>query len=117
MNIEQFQTSFLTCVIVYIWTRTDAFYDYFKHFGFTILKEYGDFKSRAPVPMNFADFLVAKKPGFITKLISCPICLSVYLSLIFYISFFICGLKQVNLFCSIYLSWALFFILEKLNTK
>ena len=117
MNIEQFQTSFLTCVIVYIWTRTDAFYDYFKHFGFAILKEYGDFKSRTPVPMNFADFLVAKKPGFITKLISCPICLSVYLSLIFYVLFSLCGLKPLNLFCSIYLSWVSFFVLEKLNSK
>jgi len=117
MDINQFQITFLSCVIVYLWTRTDAFYDYFKHFGFTILKEYGDFKSRTPVPMNFADFLVAKKPGFITKLISCPICLGVYLNLIFYISFCLCGLKPVNLFCSIYLSWISFFILEKLNTK
>ena len=120
MNIEQFQTSFLTCVIVYLWTRTDAFYEYVKFFnlGFSSsFEDYSKFKAKTPVPMNFIDFLVGRNPSFLMKLISCPICLSIYLNLIFYVLFALCGVAQVNLFFSIYLSWISFFALEKINSK
>lgn len=120
MAINEFQITFLTCIIVYLWTRTDAFYEYAKSLrldGFEILKEYGKFKAKVPVPINFSDFLVGRNPSFLTKLISCPICLSIYLNLFFYVTFAMCGLESVGLFPSIYLSWALFFILEKLNTS
>lgn len=120
MDIDQFQTSFLTCVVVYLWTRTDAFYEYIQFFNlgfFSSFEDYSKFKAKTPVPMNFIDFLVGRNPSFLMKLISCPICLSIYLNLIFYISFSLVGVKQANLFFSIYLSWLSFFTLEKLNSK
>jgi len=116
--INEIQISFLTCVLVYIWTRTDAVYeylDYFKLSNFSIFKEYKVFKSSTPVPLNFIDFLLVKKPSFLTKLITCPICLSIYSNCFFYFLFMGLGIKQANVFFSIYLSWLLFFCLEKLN--
>jgi len=113
MSINDFSISFICSVVVYIWLRTDAFYEYFKFTKLKIFKDYGEFKSKTPVPLFFPDFLIVKHPNFLFKLITCPICLSIYFTCALYFS----GMKSVNLFASIYLSWLLFFVLEKLNQK
>jgi len=113
MSASLFQISFISAVIVYLWLRTDALYEYFKFLNFKIFNEYSDFKKKTPVPLFFVDYLLIKYPNFLLKLLSCPVCLSVYISAILYF----CGIESYGLFASIYFSWALFFALEKLNKK
>lgn len=117
MSINEYQISFLTCVMVYIWTRTDALYEYFSFFHISSFEEYLKFKNSMPIRVNFCDFLAAKKPSFFIKLITCPICLSIYLTCLLYFIFLICKIPQANLGFSIYFSWILFFLIEKLNSK
>lgn len=114
MNINDFSISFICSVVVYLLLRTDALYEYFKIFvKLKIFENYEEFKSRTPVPLLFLDFLLIKYPNFFSKLISCPICSSAYLTL----ALFLLGMNSISLFTSIYISWVLFFVLEKLNKK
>lgn len=68
--------------ITFIWLKTNAFYDYTK----IILKKtkifdgYENFKNNKQVSINYADYLIMKKSGFFIKLITCPICVSFWLS-------------------------------------
>lgn len=68
--------------ITFIWLKTNAFYDYTK----IILKKakifdnYENFKNNKQVSINYSDYLIMKKSGFFIKLITCPICVSFWLS-------------------------------------
>lgn len=68
--------------ITFIWLKTNAFYDYTK----IILKKtkifdnYENFKNNKQVSINYSDYLIMKKSGFFIRLITCPICVSFWLS-------------------------------------
>jgi len=71
--------------VIFVWTRTDAFISFF---GWLLAPKnilyVGDFK-KDPLSksIDYPIWLYVKKPSFFTKLISCPLCLSFWLSLIF----------------------------------
>jgi hypothetical protein len=117
MNIDNFQISFACAIILILWLKTDAFYEYFKFLDFKIFEEYSKFKEKHPVLLNFPEFLLSKKPTFIVKIATCPVCLSIYLSVLFYpiVRFF--NHNCVNIFSSIYLTWILFFAFEKISKR
>jgi hypothetical protein len=94
----------ITCAIallLFVWLETDAFVEYVKllklnnlaSFDFLRANEYEDYMSKnLEEEITYPDFLSSNYNNFFTSLISCPICVSVWLSI----------------FCSFYLSFALF---------
>ena len=68
--------------ITFIWLKTNAFYDYTK----LILKKtklfnnYEDLINNKQVALNYPNYLILKRSGFFIKLITCPICVSFWLS-------------------------------------
>lgn len=63
--------------ILILWFESDAFVEYSKLFGF----KFNSFKEAKnnKFDLTFPQYLVNKYPSFLTKLISCPICLSAWL--------------------------------------
>ena len=83
---------------LYVWLETDAFVEYFKFFrlergflfSFFKVNEYEEYISKnLEEEITYPDFLSYECGNFFTTLISCPICLSVWLSIFsgFYLSF------------------------------
>ena len=76
---------FLITLILLIWFKTDAFIVYTKLFRmdkFFYVKELEEFKNTKDCTVTYHQFLRMKSPnGFWTKLITCPICFSVWLSI------------------------------------
>ena len=90
----------IICFILIIWNDTNAFVEYARTF---LGVKFEDYKIQESVGINYCDFLEIKYPdNFLVKLISCPICLTTWLSagaafylenllvffLIFYLSLF-----------------------------
>jgi hypothetical protein len=94
----------ITCAIallLFVWLETDAFVEYVKlfklnnlaSFNFLRANEYEYYMSKnLEEEITYPDFLSSNYNNFFTSLISCPICVSVWLSI----------------FCSFYLSFTLF---------
>ena len=90
-----------TCAItlaLFIWLETDALVEYIKLlrlnkcslFGFLRINEYEEYVSKnLEEDITYPDFLSYECGNFLTTLISCPICISVWLSIFssFYLSF------------------------------
>ena len=85
-------------LVLYIWLETDAFVEYVKMlrldrnmlFMFLRVNEYEEYISKnLEEDMTYPDFLSYECGSFFTTLISCPICVSVWLSIFsgFYLSF------------------------------
>lgn len=85
-------------LVLYAWLETDAFVEYFKLFrldrgllfSFLRVNEYEEYISKnLEEDTTYPDFLSYERGNFLTTLISCPICLSVWLSIFsgFYLSF------------------------------
>lgn len=72
--------------ILIAWFNTDMLASYIKLFRITkltYLKEYEDFMIECPSSKTtFLQFSYVKEPTFINKLISCPYCLSFWISLV-----------------------------------
>lgn len=73
--------SCLTALILLIWFKTDAFVEYCELFGIKN-QAYKDKKLAEPFPLSYPCYLRMKHNNFFVNLISCPICLGVWLSLL-----------------------------------
>lgn len=70
---------------MFLWFRSDALYEYYKTFhirGIKCIDEYVE-KSRDGYFSHLVEYLANNHHSFWIKLITCPICLSVWLSAIF----------------------------------
>lgn len=106
-------TTFLITLILLIWFKTDAFVVYTKLFRidkFFYVKEWEEFKNTKDCTVTYHQFLRMKSPyGFWTKLITCPICFSVWLSVVSFLFIGIVGIPIVCV-CSLFL----YFLITKL---
>ena len=104
---------FLVTLILLIWFKTDAFIVYTKLFRmdkFFYVKEWEEFKNTKDCSVTYHQFLRMKSPnGFWTKLNTCPICFSVWLSIWFSIPIGSESIPIVSV-CSIFL----YFLITKL---
>ena len=70
-----------------IWFKSDAIVEWGSLFGlsklFKVIEFYKMRLDFAPSDLNYPTFLKEKYKNFITKMLSCPLCLSVWLSNIF----------------------------------
>ena len=87
--IEILLPSSLVSLILLVWFKSTAFLEYSKLLGlgkvFYVYAYEEDLKKN-PVD-SYQEFLLKNFPCFIVKLITCPLCLSFWLSLIVAISF------------------------------
>jgi len=108
-------SALVSVVIIYILTETDALYEYLSLFRLTkraVDTEYLDFRERAPA-LNFLKFLLIRRDTFILRLVNCPICLSIWTNVLFY-----CFVDfSFEVFYSIWLTWALYFMVKILKNK
>lgn len=67
-----------------VWFKSDALVDWGSLFGleeFLLVNEYNKMKiDQAPLSINYPTFLKIKYNNFVTKLLACPLCLTVWLS-------------------------------------
>jgi hypothetical protein len=90
---------------LYIWLNTNAFSEYLNLFGFHDMfgvEEYNVATKDDPTT-SYTDYIAANKTGFFARLVTCPKCLSVWLS-----GFFNLGVFAVLNVLSIWLVWALY---------
>ena len=82
--IKTLAASIATSGILIIWFNTDSFIQYIKLFRlskFTYIKEFEQELFENP-DLKYLDFAYFKEPSFLNKLISCPYCLSFWISFI-----------------------------------
>lgn len=78
----------LGAVITFIWINTNAFVEYCNLLGLGGLirsEEYKKANLKAGGELSYSDFLALTYDCFLTRLLSCPVCLVVWLNLIFYV--------------------------------
>jgi len=105
-------SSFITFVLV-IWFNTSAVVEYGKLLkldGVLFIKEYEDYVLNIDIDATYITFLACTKDNFIIRLITCPLCLSLWYSLSISL---VIGLIYI---CPLYLlSLMAYFIFTKLS--
>lgn len=105
----------LSTIIAYLWINTNAFVEYVKILGAKSafdIEEFENKNEQTGANFTYPDFLCFRNNTFFTRLISCPVCLIVWVQ----IFMFVFHLNFILLFNSIYISWVLYFILTKLSS-
>jgi len=84
-------SSSFTTLILYIWLETDAFAEYMAAIDFTfslltkerneMILKYRESQKFSP-SLSYPEFLLSENDNFFTRLLSCPVCLSVWVTLI-----------------------------------
>lgn len=104
----------LKTLILLVWFNTDAFIVYSKLFHvnkFFYINEWEEFKKTQDVTVTYHQFLRMKSPdGFWTKLITCPICLCVWLCIP---TALLCGFGYTCVVCVF--SLLLYYLIVKLS--
>ena len=118
--MEFLYPAIITTVLMYVWFETDAFVEYITTFnlGWSMFR-LADFKEEnKKVPsLDYHTFLLMKySNSFFIKLITCPVCLIVWVAPLVSLS---ChkGLTLTVAFQEVFFSWVLFFLLKTLVNK
>ena len=85
MILSLLESCFLGFMIIYVWLDTNAFYEYakiLKYIDKNCFEPYEKFNKTTGVESLFSEYL-ATEDGFFPRLLSCPICLSVWVSWFF----------------------------------
>jgi hypothetical protein len=80
--IDYINHCFFVAFVLVIWLKTEAFVEYARLFGLSKLLEINQFDNRATHELNYPAFLLVNHNNFLTRLISCPICLGVWLNIL-----------------------------------
>ena len=121
------QHCFLVSFILLVWLQTEAFYEYAKLFGFKKLfkiKEYSSFTGDSVMlgfsseekdgpNLSYLEYLKVECDNFFVRLITCPVCLGIWLNII------IClVLKDFSFFfVKLWVSFILYFVTVFLMKK
>lgn len=108
MNNLHIEVVSATVTILVIWFRTEAFVEYFSWTSF--VREYlNDRKTR--LDWSFLDHLSVKKPGFVTRLLTCAYCTGFWICLLMTLLF----RAPFNSFCTSYILSLLVFSILKVR--
>ena len=72
---------FFIAFVLIIWLKKEAFIEYAKLLGLSKLLQVDKFEDREIYELNYPAFLLVNYNNFLTRLISCPICLGVWLNI------------------------------------
>ena len=107
--METLHYPLLVCVALVGWFETNAFYEYCRVLGLgRFFKGYKNFTETMAPSTTLVEYLMIKHDCFFVRLISCPICLSVWASIVIALA---CSDVWV-FFINFYLSLVLYFILK-----
>lgn len=84
ISLNVFECSLICTFLLVIWFKTDALIEYWKLIKFPKflkIQEFLDAKEK-DWTLEYQSYLLVKHNNFFTRLISCPICLGVWLSAI-----------------------------------
>ena len=101
--------------ILIVWFKTHAFTEYFELFRLTNLfkiNKYLEYKNNGS-SMEYVDYLLVKHHSFISRLVSCPYCLTFWLSLA--TCFLFGAVSLANISCVYILSLMIYFIMCKIS--
>lgn len=107
MIFEILNISLAIAFVLIIWFKTNAFCEYLEYFHFEnqfFINHYYKQRAKASSPLHYTDFLLLKNNCFFIRLITCPICLGVWLNII---GGFACGFEYF--FIKFYLSTFLYY--------
>ena len=105
----------LACAL-YIWHDTDTFVEYMSLFGlgnFFGIKKFKEERELNPM-MDYESYLLINHNSFLIRLITCPICLSVWLNLL---AFAVHHRNVEMFFVSLWLPWLAYFSIKLIITK
>ena len=80
---------FLIATILLIWFKSDAFYHYVKLFGLDrlfFIEKYDKQKEDDPL-LTYPQFIKMNFGGIISKILTCPLCFTIWISTILAITF------------------------------
>ena len=104
----------LAIAFIYIWCETDGPYEWANllRLPFPQIKEYYKAKKNLSLygSMSFHNYLLTYRNNFFTRLITCPVCLAVWVNIIFSIFW----LEWQYLGVNIVLTWMGYFLLRRL---
>tara|TARA_Y100000310_G_C20678233_1_gene814328 strand:+ start:1113 stop:1466 length:354 start_codon:yes stop_codon:yes gene_type:complete len=78
--IDYINHCFFIAFVLVIWLKTEAFVEYGRIFGLSKLLEIEKFDNRSVHELTYPSFLLVNHDNFLTRLISCPICLGFWLN-------------------------------------
>lgn len=83
--------------ILLIWFRTEAYVEYCRLFRLNKISKYKDFdeKHKNDVSLSYIGYLRQYHNGFTIRMITCPICLAVWLSVTVALSFAVINLAPI----------------------
>ncbi len=101
----------LIALILVVWFRTEAWIEYTRLFHLNFLSHYKDFetKKKEDVMLTYIQYLARYHDCFFTRLVTCPICQSVWWGIIF-------GLFTIPIIIPVYIigGLLLFLIIDRL---
>ena len=82
LEIYLFCTSLIVTILI-LWFKTDAFVEYLELLGCRKLFFISSFRAQDPLlGTNYPNFLLCQRNSFLSRLLSCPTCVSFWLSLL-----------------------------------
>jgi hypothetical protein len=104
---------FFVVFLTYIWTDTEAFIEYARVFKqkWTKFEQFDKFREEGLSSYSYHNFLLATENCFFVRLITCPICLIVWLTMMGW------AFLNFNLFPQILFTWIGYFGLRKVIQK
>lgn len=121
--------AFLISILLFLWNHTNFFVEYCELLGLDYLFKIGDYinynengeesglgfgsSSSEPTSIGYLEYLLLKHDCFFVRLITCPICLAVWLNIF---SFFIHESLQI-FSINLWLSMFLYFIMKLVMKK
>ena len=90
MFFEILNISLAVVFILIIWFKTNAFCEYLEYFHFQrhfLINDYYKYRNKSACSVHYTDFLLLKNNCFLVRLITCPICLGIWLNIIFSVHF------------------------------
>ena len=76
---------YIIAFVLIVWFKTNAFCEYLTVFGFSDyfkIDQYYEERKKFSSSLHYTDFLILKYNSFFTRLVSCPICLNIWLCII-----------------------------------
>lgn len=80
--IDYINHCFFIAFILVVWLKTEAFAEYGRVLGLSKVLEIDKFDDRSVYELNYPAFLLVNHNNFLTRLISCPVCLGFWLNVL-----------------------------------
>jgi hypothetical protein len=104
MNIYS-DAVFITCLLLVVWFKTDAFVEYVKLFKLSRRFSVDDFEEKysSDFELTYHDYLRKYKNSFLIRLVTCPICLTVWLLIPTFFVKYSLGEYSLNVLTSLFI--------------